>query len=169
MVWTTSERTAGDTAKRPAPTRNEPRGKALQTNGGYDAWTCHHTMLANRPMTKPSDTQIAGLLDYAREQGRLSGEMRMLKWAVGAAFVALIAALGAIYTEMNQGFREVNQQFREVNARIDELAHGVTDIRERLTHVEGRLTRVEGRLTTVEGYIGDLRAAGTPQAHESPP
>ena len=123
--------------------------------------TCHRTMRTNRAMTNPTDVRPDDLLDHAREQGRLSGEMRMLKWAVGAAFVALIAALGAIYTEMNQGFREVNQQFREVNGRIDELAHGVTDVRE-------RLTRVEGRLTTVEGYIGDLRAASTPPAPEPP-
>lgn len=112
-------------------------------------------------MTNPTDSQTGNLLDYAREQGRLSGEVRMLKWAVGAAFVALIAALGAIYTEMNQGFREVNQQFREVNQqfrevneRIDELAYGVSDVRERLARVEG--------------HIDDLRAARMPQAPESP-
>ena len=47
--------------------------------------------------------ETVSALDYAREQGRLSGEVRVLKWAVGAAFVALIAVLGAIYAEMNQG------------------------------------------------------------------
>ena len=81
-------------------------------------------------MTNVTDTATASALDYAREQGRLSGEVRMLKWAVGAAFVALIAALGAIYTEMNQGFRDVNM-------RIDQLTDGVTDVRERLTRIEG--------------------------------
>ena len=81
-------------------------------------------------MTNMTDTATASALDYAREQGRLSGEVRMLKWAVGAAFVALIAALGAIYTEMNQGFRDVNM-------RIDQLTDGVTDVRERLTRIEG--------------------------------
>lgn len=97
--------------------------------------------------------ETAGALDYAREQGRLSGEVRVLKWAVGAAFVALLAALGAIYTEMNQGFRDVNQrfqdvsrqfqdvnrQFQDVNRRIDQLTHSVTEVRERLTRIEGCL------------------------------
>ena len=112
-------------------------------------------------MTNPTDNQTTNPFDYAREQGRMSGEVRMLKWAVGAAFVALIAALGTIYSEMNQGFREVNQQFREVSGRIDELALGVTDVRERLTRVEGSVERIDE-------YVGELRAARTPQAPESP-
>lgn len=106
-------------------------------------------------MTNATDTNAIGLLDLERERGRVSGEVRVLKWAVGVAFVALIAAFGALYTEMNQGFREVNQQFRDVNGRIDQLAHGVSDVRERLARVEGQ--------------IGDLRVAGTPQAPESQP
>ena len=80
--------------------------------------------------------ETGSALDYAREQGRLSGEVRILKWAVGAAFVTLIATLGAIYTEMNQGFRDVNR-------RIDQLTHSVADVRERLTRIEGRFDRSE--------------------------
>ena len=91
-------------------------------------------------------------LDYAREQGRLSGEVRVLKWAVGAAFVTIIATLGAIYTEMNQGFREVNQQFRDVNRRIDQLTHSVADVRERLTHIEGRFDRSEAANPTTDRH-----------------
>ena len=66
-------------------------------------------------MTNPIDVQPIDLFNHAREQGKLSGEMRMLKWTVGAALAVLVAALTAIYTEMNQGFREVNQGFRDVN------------------------------------------------------
>ena len=84
-------------------------------------------------------------LDYAREQGRLSGEVRVLKWAVGAAFVTIIATLGAIYTEMNQGFREVNR-------RIDQLTHSVADVRERLTHIEGRFDRSEAANPTTDRH-----------------
>ena len=92
-------------------------------------------------MTNKTDTETASALDYAREQGRQSGEVRVLKWAVGAAFVALIAALGAIYTEMNQGFRDVNQRFGDVNLRIDQLTDSVVDVRERLTRIEGHFER----------------------------
>ena len=106
-------------------------------------------------MKNKTDTETASALDYAREQGRQSGEVRVLKWAVGAAFVALIAALGAIYTEMNQGFRDVNlqfqqvtqqfqqvtQRFRDVNLRIDQLTDSVVDVRERLTRIEGHIER----------------------------
>ena len=92
------------------------------------------------------------VLDYAREQGRLSGEVRVLKWAVGAAFVTIIATLGAIYTEMNQGFREVNQQFRDVNRRIDQLTQSVADVRERLTHIEGRFDRSEAANPTTDRH-----------------
>ena len=106
-------------------------------------------------MTNATEPTTINLLDLERERGRVSGEVRVLKWAVGVAFVALIAAFGAIYTEMNQGFREVNQQFRDVNGRIDQLTHGVSDVRERLARVEGQ--------------IGDLRAAGTPQGPEPLP
>lgn len=106
-------------------------------------------------MTNATEPTTINLLDLERERGRVSGEVRVLKWAVGVAFVALIAAFGAIYTEMNQGFREVNQQFRDVNGRIDQLTHGVSDVRERLARVEGQ--------------IGDLRAARTSQAPVSLP
>ena len=102
-------------------------------------------------MTKIPDSETANALDYAREQERLSGEVRVLKWAVGAAFVALIAAFGTIYAEMNQGFRdvnqrfgEVNQQFRDVNLRIDQLTDSVVDVRERLTRVEGHVETNRG-------------------------
>ena len=104
--------------------------------------------------------------DYAREQGRLSGEVRVLKWAVGAAFVTIIATLGAIYTEMNQGFREVNQQFRDmsrriqdVNRLIDQLTRNVADVRERLTRIEGRFDRLgsayedTGRRSTLDSSV----------------
>ena len=102
---------------------------------------------------------MGSALDYAREQGRLSGEVRVLKWAVGAAFVTLIATLGAIYTEMNQGFREVNQrlldvnrQFQDVNRRIDQLTNSVADVRERLTHIEGRFDRSEAANPTTDRH-----------------
>ena len=94
--------------------------------------------------------ETGSALDYAREQGRLSGEVRVLKWAVGAAFVTLIATLGAIYTEMNQGFRDVNQQFQDVNRRIDQLTHSVADVRERLTRIEGRFDRSEAANATAD-------------------
>ena len=110
--------------------------------------------------------ETGSALDYAREQGRLSGEVRVLKWAVGAAFVTLIATLGAIYTEMNQGFRDVNQQFQDVNRqfqdvnrqfgdvnrRIDQLTHSVADVRERLTRIEGRFDRSEAANPTTDRH-----------------
>ncbi len=96
--------------------------------------------------------ETGSALDYAREQGRLSGEVRILKWAVGAAFVTLIATLGAIYTEMNQGFRDVNRQFQDVNRRIDQLTHSVADVRERLTRIEGRFDRSEAANATTDRH-----------------
>ena len=112
-------------------------------------------------MASATQAETDSALDHAREQGRLSGEVRVLKWAVGAAFVATIAALGAIYTEMNQGFRDVNRRFQDVSQqvqdvgrRIDRLTDGVTDVRERLTRIEG--------------HIDGLGSAGTPEAPESP-
>ena len=96
--------------------------------------------------------ETGSALDYAREQGRLSGEVRILKWAVGATFVTLIATLGAIYTEMNQGFRDVNRQFQDVNRRIDQLTHSVADVRERLTRIEGRFDRSEAANATTDRH-----------------
>ena len=97
---------------------------------------------ASHPEVRP---ETGSALDYAREQGRLSGEVRVLKWAVGAAFVTLIATLGAIYTEMNQGFRDVNR-------RIDQLTHSVADVRERLTRIEGRFDRSEAANPTTDRH-----------------
>ena len=119
---------------------------------------------ASLPEVRPETG--SALVDHAREQGRLSGEVRVLKWAVGAAFVTLIATLGAIYTEMNQGFRDVNQQFQDVsrqfqdvnrqfqdvNRRIDQLTHSVADVRERLTSIEGRFDRSEAASATADRH-----------------
>ena len=127
-------------------------------------------------MTNATDTNPDNLLDLAREQGRLSGEVRVLKWAAGAAFVALIAAFGAIYGEMNQGFREVSQQFREVNQQFREVDQQFREVNQQFLDVNGRIDQVaygvsdvRERLARVEGYIGDLRAARTPQAPEPLP
>ena len=127
-------------------------------------------------MTNATDTNPDNLLDLAREQGRLSGEVRVLKWAAGAAFVALIAAFGAIYGEMNQGFREVSQQFREVNQQFREVNQQFREVDQQFLDVNGRIDQVaygvsdvRERLARVEGYIGDLRAARTPQAPEPLP
>ena len=120
-------------------------------------------------MTNATDTNSDNLLDLAREQGRLSGEVRVLKWAAGAAFVALIAAFSAIYGEMNQGFREVSQQFREVNQQFREVDQQFLDVNGRIDQVAYGVSDVRERLARVEGYIGDLRAARTPQAPESLP
>ena len=108
--------------------------------------------MAPAPHPEPRPETGGTLVDHAREQGRLSGEVRVLKWAVGAAFVTLIATLGAIYTEMNQGFRDVNQQFRDVNRRIDQLTHSVADVRERLTRIEGRFDRSEAANATMDRH-----------------
>ena len=105
---------------------------------------------ASHPETRPETG--SALVDHAREQGRLSGEVRVLKWAVGAAFVTLIATFGAIYAEMNRGFRDVNQQFQDVNRRIDQLTHNVADVRERLTRIEGRFDRSEAANATADRH-----------------
>ena len=126
-------------------------------------------------MASATQAETDSALDHAREQGRLSGEVRVLKWAVGAAFVATIAALGAIYTEMNQGFRDVNrrfqdvsQQFQVVSQQFQDVGRQFQDVGRRIDRLTDGVTDVRERLTRIEGHIDGLGSAGTPQAPESP-
>ena len=119
-------------------------------------------------MASATQAETDSALDHAREQGRLSGEVRVLKWAVGAAFVATIAALGAIYTEMNQGFRDVNRRFQDVSQQFQVVSQQFQDVGRRIDRLTDGVTDVRERLTRIEGHIDGLGSAGTPEAPESP-
>ena len=121
-------------------------------------------------MTNATDTNPDNLLDLAREQGRLSGEVRVLKWAAGAAFVALIAAFGAIYGEMNQGFREVSQQFREVSQQFREVSQQFREVDQQFREVDQQFLDVNGRIDQVAYGVSDVRERlARVEAHRRPP
>ena len=85
-------------------------------------------------------------LDKAYELGKLSGEVRILKWGVGVALVAILGVMGVLYDEI--------RQIRDSNDAISETLTGVK------TNVEGLEEKVEGLEEKVEGLEEQVAAIG---------
>ncbi len=73
--------------------------------------------------------------DLARDVSETRGEVRVLKWVCGLAFVALLGAMGALY-----------QHQRELGRNIQEVREDVGRIDERTIQLDKRLTAIEEML-----------------------
>ena len=84
-------------------------------------------------------------LEGARELGRLSGEVRVLKWGSAIVITMVFTTMFAYLTYLAQQISEVRteqvQQFSAVQQQINELREGQAAIRERLSAIEERLER----------------------------
>lgn len=82
-------------------------------------------------------------LEGARELGRLSGEVRVLKWGAAIVITLVFTTMVAYLTYLAQQISEVRteqvQQFSAVQQQINELREGQAAIRERLSAIEERL------------------------------
>ena len=64
--------------------------------------------------------------DHVYELGRLSGEVRLLKWAVAAAFVALLGCMGVLY----DAIRDIQVELVEIRKDISALKADVVVLKE---------------------------------------
>ena len=108
-----------------------------------------------------SPTPSAPDLDQAYKLGRLCGEVRLLKWGVGAAFVAMIASMGALYDAIG----DVRVDLVEIRKDISALQTVTTGIRKDVTAIDARVVIIEEKVETIERKVvsieedlADLRA-----------
>ena len=85
-------------------------------------------------------------LEGAHELGRLSGEVRVLKWGAAIVVTMLFAYLtllsqqiSGIRSDLTQQNAAFQQQFNVMQQQFNGLQEGQAAIRERLTLVEQRL------------------------------
>lgn len=85
-------------------------------------------------------------LEGARELGRLSGEVRVLKWGAAIVITMMFAYLTYLAQQINgvrsdlaQQSAAFQQQFNVMQQQFNGLQEGQAAIRERLTLVEQRL------------------------------
>ena len=85
-------------------------------------------------------------LEGARELGRLSGEVRVLKWGAAIVITMMFAYLtylaqqiNGVRSDLTQQSAAFQQQFNVMQQQFNGLQEGQAAIQERLTLVEQRL------------------------------
>ena len=87
--------------------------------------------------------------DHAYKLGRLCGEVRLLKWGVGAAFVAIIASMGALY----EAIGDVRVDLVEIRKDISALQTVMTGIRKDVAVIDARVVIIERKVETIEEKV----------------
>ena len=96
-----------------------------------------------------SPAPAMGDLDLAYKLGTLSGEVRLLKWGVGAAFVAIIAAMGVLY----EAIGDVRIDLDEIRKDISALRTVTTGIQKDVTAIDARVVIIERKVETIERKV----------------
>ena len=96
-----------------------------------------------------SSAPAMGDLDLAYKLGTLSGEVRLLKWGVGAAFVAIIAAMGVLY----EAIGDVRIDLDEIRKDISALQTITTGIQKDVTAIDARVVIIERKVETIERKV----------------
>ena len=96
-----------------------------------------------------SPAPAMGDLDLAYKLGTLSGEVRLLKWGVGAAFVAIIAAMGVLY----EAIGDVRIDLDEIRKDISALRTVTTGIQKDVTAIDARVVIIERKVETIEQKV----------------
>ncbi len=84
--------------------------------------------------------------DHVYELGRLSGEVRLLKWAVAAAFVAILGCMGVLYDAI-----------KDVQVELVEMRKDISGLRNDMTSVQRDLAAIDARVVTIEEDMADLK------------
>ena len=79
--------------------------------------------------------------DYAYKLGTLSGEVRLLKWAVAAAFVAILGCMGVLYDAIDNVRVEVIEMRKDISALRTDMAGVQKDV----TAIDARVVIMRGR------------------------
>ena len=110
-------------------------------------------------MVVASPAPVTHDFDQAYKLGRLCGEVRVLKWAVGAALVAILASMGVLYDAIG----DVRVELTEIRKDISGLRTDVTGVQRDVTAIDARVVIIEEKVSAIEEDLADLKAM-----HSSP-
>ena len=105
-----------------------------------------------------------GNFNHIYELGRLSGEVKVLKWGAAISITMIFAYLtflsqqisevrSSLEQQINELRTSFEQQVGEVRSQVSTLKEGQGIIRERLGVIEQRVTGMDQRITTNEQRI----------------
>lgn len=94
-----------------------------------------------------------GNFNHIYELGKLSGEVKVLKWGAAISITMIFAYLTFLSQEISGLRTSMEQQFSEVREQVSALNEGQGIIRERLGVIEQRVTGMDQRITTNEQRI----------------
>ena len=103
--------------------------------------------------------------DHAYRLGMLSGEVRLLKWAVAAAFVAILACMGVLYDGINDVRVEVVGTRKDISDLKTDVAVLKTDVTILKTDVAVLKTDVavlKSDVAVLKTDMADLKAMHSP-------
>ena len=91
--------------------------------------------------------------DHAYKLGMLSGEVRLLKWAVAAAFVAILGGMGVLY----DAIENVRVELVEMRKDISGLRTDMTGVQKDVTAIDARVVVIEEKVVTIEEDVAELK------------
>ena len=91
--------------------------------------------------------------DHAYKLGTLSGEVRLLKWAVAAAFVAILGCLGVLYDAID----DVRVELIETRKDISVLQADTVGIRKDVTVIDTRVASIERDVAILKTDVAILK------------
>ena len=84
--------------------------------------------MAEAMSVQAAPASVVSDFDHAYKLGMLSGEVRLLKWAVAAAFVAILACMGVLYDGINDVRVEVVGTRKDISELKTDVAVLKTDV-----------------------------------------
>ena len=107
-----------------------------------------------------SPASVVHDFDHAYRLGRLCGEVRILKWGVGVAFVAILGSVGVLYQAIDAVGIKLIETAREVSVlRSDTVAirKDVAAIDARVATIEDKVETIEERVETIEVEVAAIK------------
>ena len=102
--------------------------------------------MAEAMSVQAAPAPVVSDFDHAYRLGMLSGEVRLLKWAVAAAFVAILACMGVLYDGINDVRVEV------VGTRKD-----ISDLKTDVAVLKTDVTILKSDVAVLKSDVADLK------------
>ena len=96
--------------------------------------------------------------DHAFKLGRLSGEVRLLKWAVAAALVAILGCMGVLYDAID----DVRVELVETRKDIFDLKTDVTVLKNDVGVLKTDVAVLKTDVAVLKTDMADLKAMHSP-------
>ena len=92
-------------------------------------------------------------LDQAYKLGRLCGEVRILKWGVGVALVAILGCMGILYEAVD----DIRVELIETRKDVSVLQTDTAGIRKDVAGIDARLATIEEDVANLKEDVADLK------------